>query len=50
VPLERVRETAALLESLGARVGVDVYEGQDHLVNDEEIAAGRELIRSVSAD
>jgi predicted esterase len=49
VPLERVRETATLLESLGARVSVDVYEGQDHIVNDEEIAAGRELIRAVGA-
>jgi predicted esterase len=49
VPLERVRETAALLERHGARVTVQVYEGQDHLVNDEEIAAGRELIRAVGA-
>jgi phospholipase/carboxylesterase len=49
VPLERVRETAALLETHGAHVTVQVYEGQDHLVNDEEIAAGRELIRAVGA-
>ena len=49
VPLGRVRETAALLETHGARVTVQVYEGQDHLVNDEEIAAGRELVRAVGA-
>jgi predicted esterase len=47
VPVERVRETAALLERHGARVTVQVFEGQDHLVNDEEIAAGRALIRAV---
>ena len=49
VPVERVRETAALLERHGARVTVQVFRGQDHLVNDEEIAAGRELIRSAAA-
>jgi phospholipase/carboxylesterase len=47
VPLERVRETASLLDAHGARVQVDVFEGQEHLVNDAEIAAGRELIRTV---
>jgi predicted esterase len=47
VPVERVRDTAALLERHGARVTAQVFEGQDHLVNDEEIAAGRALIRAV---
>jgi predicted esterase len=47
VPVERVRETAALLERHGARVTLQVFEGQDHVVNDEEIAAGRALIRAV---
>jgi predicted esterase len=44
VPLERVRETATLLDRLGAEVTVQVFEGQEHLVNDQQIAAGRELI------
>jgi predicted esterase len=48
VPLERVRETAESLQALGADVTTRVYEGMDHLVNDEEIAAGRELIRGVA--
>jgi phospholipase/carboxylesterase len=47
VPLERVRETATLLHAHGAEVKVQVYEGQDHFVNDDEIAAGRELILAV---
>ena len=40
VPVWRVRETAAALEGLGAVVELDVFDGMDHLVNDEEIAAG----------
>jgi phospholipase/carboxylesterase len=44
VPAERVRETAARLEALRARVTVQVFAGMDHLVNDEEIAAGRALL------
>jgi phospholipase/carboxylesterase len=48
VPAERVGETAGVLEALGARVTTRVYAGMDHLVNDLEIAAGRELIRGVA--
>ena len=44
VPVERVRETAALLDAQDARVTVQVFPGMDHLVNDEEIAAGRALL------
>jgi predicted esterase len=47
VPVERVHDTAALLRALGAEVTTRIYDGMDHLVNDEEIAAGRELIRAV---
>jgi predicted esterase len=49
VPAERVAETAGVLESLGARVTTRIYEGMDHLVNDLEIAAGRDLLRGVTA-
>jgi phospholipase/carboxylesterase len=44
VPVERVRETAALLRAQDAEVTLDVFGGMDHLVNDQEIAAGRALI------
>ena len=44
VPVERVRETAGLLGAQGAEVTLQVFPGMDHLVNDEEIAAGRALL------
>jgi phospholipase/carboxylesterase len=44
VPVERVRETADLLRAQAAEVTLEVFAGMDHLVNDEEIAAGRELV------
>ena len=44
VPVDRVRETSAALMALGASVTLDVFAGMDHLVNDEEIAAGRALL------
>jgi phospholipase/carboxylesterase len=44
VPAWRVRETAEALEGLGAVVKLDVFAGMDHIVNDEEIAAGRALL------
>jgi phospholipase/carboxylesterase len=47
VPAERVAETAGVLEALGAHVTMRIYEGMDHVVNDLEIAAGRELLRGV---
>jgi phospholipase/carboxylesterase len=48
VPAERVAETADVLASLGAHVTTRVYPGMEHLVNDLEIAAGRELLRGVT--
>jgi phospholipase/carboxylesterase len=45
VPVWRVRETAAAFTALGASVELEVFEGMDHLVNDAEIAAGRELLQ-----
>lgn len=44
VPVERVRETAAQLVEQGADVTAEEFPGQDHLVNDEEIQRGRELL------
>jgi predicted esterase len=44
VPADRVRETSDALTALGAVVTLDIFEGMDHLVNDDEIAAGRALL------
>jgi predicted esterase len=44
VPVERVRETAAQLRAQEARVTLEVFPGMDHLVDDQEIAAGRDLL------
>jgi predicted esterase len=45
VPVWRVRETAAAFSALGATVQLEVFEGMDHVVCDEEIAAGRALLQ-----
>jgi phospholipase/carboxylesterase len=45
VPAWRVQETSAALSALGAVVTVDVFKGMDHLVNEAEIEAGRELLQ-----
>ncbi|MBX5436008.1 MAG: dienelactone hydrolase family protein [Alicyclobacillaceae bacterium] len=44
VPVERVRESEAVFRRMGAHTILCIYEGMDHLVNDEEIAEVRELI------
>ncbi|WP_158735740.1 alpha/beta hydrolase [Alteribacillus sp. YIM 98480] len=49
VPEKRVHETAAAFEQAGAHVTKKIYKGMDHLVNDEEIAAAREMIQKVQA-
>ena len=38
IPARRVTETAAHLETLGARVTVRFYPGSDHVINEDEIA------------
>jgi predicted esterase len=45
VPVWRVRETAAAFEAQGASVTLEVFAGMEHLVNDQEIAAGRGLLQ-----
>lgn len=45
IPAERVRESAEVLSRMGASVDMRLYPGMAHTVNDEEIAAGRELLR-----
>ncbi len=44
IPVERVRETAAVLEALGAGVDVRIYPRMAHTVNRDEIDATRSLI------
>lgn len=49
VPWERVRESAALLERMGAEVDLRGYPGMPHTINDEEIAAARRLLDRVAS-
>ena len=44
VPIARVRETAALLEAMGARVELEVYDDLEHLVSDAAVASTRRLL------
>lgn len=47
IPVTRVHETAALFTSLGAAVDARIYPGMPHTINDDEIAALRDLIAGV---
>jgi phospholipase/carboxylesterase len=40
-----VRESASVFEAMGANVTLRVYPGMDHVVNDDEIAAARNILR-----
>jgi predicted esterase len=44
IPLERVKETTALLTSLGAEVTERVYPNMDHTIIDDELELARDLI------
>jgi predicted esterase len=44
IPLERVKETAALLGSMGAQVTEKLYPDMGHTISDDEIGAARDLI------
>ena len=46
VPERYSYETARALEQLGAEVTLRVYSGRPHIVNDDEIRAAREMLRS----
>jgi len=48
IPEERVHETTAVLEALGADVDERIYEGMGHGINEEEVAAAAELVASLS--
>lgn len=48
IPAARVRESAAVLERLGANVTARLYPGMGHTVNADEIAWIRELVQTIS--
>ena len=48
IPEERVHETAAVLEALGADVDERIYEGMGHGINEEETEAVAALVASLS--
>lgn len=44
IPLQRVKETAALLGSMGAQVTEKIYPDMGHTIIDDEIGTARDLI------
>jgi len=49
IPKERVTETAALCERMGAAVTKKIYPGIGHLVIDDEIAHARTILDAIQA-
>jgi predicted esterase len=45
IPVERVRESAAVLRTMKATVDERIYRGMGHTVNDDEIAAVSKLLQ-----
>jgi len=45
IPLERVRETAAVLRRMGATVDERIYNGMGHTISGDELEAVRALVR-----
>ncbi|AFZ72767.1 alpha/beta hydrolase [Natronobacterium gregoryi] len=50
IPVERVHETADVIEKLDADVTTRIYEGMGHGVNRDELAAVSELVASLLED
>jgi predicted esterase len=46
IPLDRVRESAAVFRALGADVDERIYRDMAHTINDDELAAVRRLLTS----
>lgn len=49
VPIERVNESAAVFERMGAEVTRRIYPAMGHQVNEDELVFTRELMRRVAA-
>ncbi|ESP88434.1 alpha/beta hydrolase [Candidatus Halobonum tyrrellensis] len=50
IPLERVHETAEVLEAIGAEVDERIYEGMGHGINEEELAAAKGVVTSLERE
>jgi predicted esterase len=48
IPAERVRETAAVLTSLGGKVTMRLYPGMGHTVNEDEIESVRAMLQAIA--
>lgn len=44
IPLQRVKETTALLEAMGAKVAEKIYPNMGHTIADDEIEQARQII------
>lgn len=49
IPVERVKDSARILEETGAVVTVRLYPGMGHLVNDDEVSTVRTMMAAVVA-
>jgi predicted esterase len=49
IPAERVRETSAVFERMGAAVSMRLYPGMGHIVNDDEVNHVRDMMAAVVA-
>ena len=49
IPIGRVRETAGVLEKMGAGVDMRLYPGMGHIVNDDEVSAVKEMMARVAS-
>lgn len=49
VPIERVLETQALFETMGAQIEVRRYPGMPHTINEDELEACRALLTAMTA-
>lgn len=47
VPEPRVHESAAIMRAKGAMVNVVIYPGMAHIVNDDEIARARDILKVI---
>jgi phospholipase/carboxylesterase len=47
IPAHRVRESARVLQELGAEVTIKLYPGMDHIVNEDEVQTVREMMAAV---
>jgi phospholipase/carboxylesterase len=49
IPVERVRESAAILEELGAAVTLQLYPGMGHTINEDELGRVRTMLGAAKA-